>query len=105
MLLKIKELLMTLHRHEVKYVLFGTLGAIARGAELSTRDMDICFATDESNRQRIAELLRALNARPSYIPGWNTLEACETWQPEPATIEHLDHEFNTLHGKLDLVPY
>lgn len=103
--LKLKELLLQLHNHEVQYVLFGTLGAIAYGAELSTRDIDICFATDEMNRQRIAKLLHTLNARPTYTPGWNTEKECAAWQPEPPTVENLDHEFATAYGKLDIVPY
>lgn len=103
MLLKVKPLLEMLH--QIQYVLFGALGAIAYGADLSTRDMDICFATDEINRQHIAELLRTINARPTFTPGWNTEEECEAWQPEPLTIENLDHEFTTPYGKLDIVPY
>jgi hypothetical protein len=103
--LKIKELLTALHEHEVQYILFGTLGAIAYGADLATRDMDICFATDDVNRQRIAELLLVLKAKPTYTPGWNTLEMCEAWQPQPPTIENLDHQFTTPYGYLDLVPY
>ena len=103
--LKVKQLLEQLYQHQVQYVLFGTLGAIACGAELSTRDMDICFTTDEINRRRIAELLHSINARPTFTPGWNTQEECEAWKPEPPTIENLDHEFTTSYGKLDMVPY
>lgn len=103
--LKVKELLELLHHYGVRYVLFGTLGAVAYGAELSTRDMDICFATDAANCQRIAEVLRAIHAIPTYTPGWNTQEACAAWRPEPPTVENLDHEFTTRYGKLDIVPY
>lgn len=103
--LQVKQLVEMLYSHQVRYVLFGTLGAMAYGAELFTRDMDICFATDEANCQHIAELLRSLKARPTYTPGWNTQEACESWRPEPPTVENLDHEFTTIYGKLDIVPY
>jgi hypothetical protein len=105
LLLKVKPLLEMLQLHQVQYVLFGTLGAIAYGADLSTRDMDICFATNKFNRQHIAELLPTVKARPTFTLGWNTEEECEAWLPEPPTIENLDHEFTTPYGKLDMVPY
>lgn len=104
MRLQIKELLDVLYQHKVRYVLFGTLGAIAYGADLSTRDMDICFASDEANLEHIATVLKAIHAKPTYTPGWNTIEECESWQAEPATVENLDHEFTTQFGKLDIVP-
>jgi hypothetical protein len=104
MRLQVKELLEVLHYHQVHYVLFGTLGAIAYGAELTTRDMDICFETSEPNLRQIADVLHEVQAKPTYTPGWNTLEFCERWQPEPPTVENLDQEFTTIYGKLDVVP-
>lgn len=103
--LKVKELLDVLYRNDVRYVLFGTLGAIAYGADLSTRDFDMCFETSALNRQRIAEVLHAIQAKPTYTPGWNTPEACDAWTPQPPTLENIDHEFTTAYGKLDVVPY
>jgi hypothetical protein len=101
--LEVEKLLNVLHLHQVRYVLFGTLGAIAYGAELNTRDMDICFEVAEANLHRIADLLREVQAKPTYTPDWNTLEFCEAWQPKPTTVENLDHEFTTIYGKLDMV--
>lgn len=105
MRLQVKNLLEVLHRHQVQYVLFGTIGAMAYGAELTTRDLDICFADDAANLQHIGAVLHEIQAKPTYTPGWNTLEFCELWQPEPLTVENLDQEFTTLYGKLDVVPY
>ena len=68
LLLKVKPLVEMFHLHQLQYVLFGTLGPIAYGSELSTPDMDICFATDEINKQHIAALLRTIKARPTLLP-------------------------------------
>lgn len=105
MSLQIREILEVLNDHKVRYVLFGTLGAIAYGAELSTKDMDICFETSLANRRRVGRFLKAISAKPTYVPGWNTEETCDAWLPEPPTIANLDHEFTTPLGRIDIVPY
>ncbi len=102
--LNARQLVLGLARYDVRYVLFGTLGAIAYGAELETRDMDICPTTDGDNLTRLAALLREWDAKPRYVPGYNDEAACLAWTPDPPTVENLDHDFATPYGSLDPVP-
>jgi hypothetical protein len=105
MSLHVKALLQLLHDQAVRCVLFGTLGAIAYGAELTTSDMDLCFETGLANRRRVARFLTSIRARPTYVPSWNTEDACAAWTPDPPTVDNLDHEFTTALGRVDIVPY
>ena len=51
-----------LGRHEVRWVLIGGLAAITHGAPLVTQDVDICYARDEENLQRLAAALIEVRA-------------------------------------------
>jgi hypothetical protein len=51
-----------LGRHGVHYVLIGGLAAITYGAPLVTRDIDLCYARDLNNLQRLAGALSEVNA-------------------------------------------
>ena len=51
-----------LARHEVRYVLIGGLAAITHGAGLVTQDVDICYARDQENLERLADALREVHA-------------------------------------------
>jgi hypothetical protein len=55
--------LRTLARHQVRFVLIGGLGARLHGSTTVTNDVDICYARDEENLERLASALRELNAR------------------------------------------
>lgn len=48
--------------HQVEYVLIGGLAAITHGAPLVTQDIDICYARDRTNLERLADALRAVHA-------------------------------------------
>jgi hypothetical protein len=48
--------------HRVRYLLIGGLAAIAHGAPLITQDVDICYARDEENLERLASALSAVHA-------------------------------------------
>ncbi len=100
----IMSILKVLERHRVRYVLFGTVGAIAYGADLSPGDLDICPALDEGNLLRLAGALEELGARPKYNPPWNTREECDRWAPAPLAEETFDTIFETPYGDLDVVP-
>jgi hypothetical protein len=102
--LNIEALIRGLARHRVRYVLFGTLGAIAYEADLATRDMDICPATDVANLRDLADLLTAWDAKPRYVPGHTDEADCEAWTPEPLSADRLDHDFAMPYGALDIVP-
>lgn len=58
-----EEMLRTLERHEVRYVLIGGIGATLHGSPLPTRDADICPAADTKNLDALAVALRQMGAR------------------------------------------
>jgi len=58
-----EEMLRTLERHQVRYVIIGGVGATLHGSPLATRDADICPAADESNLERLAAALREMDPR------------------------------------------
>ena len=51
-----------LGRHEVRYVLIGGLAAITHGAPLLTQDIDLCYARDADNLDRLAAALGEVHA-------------------------------------------
>ena len=58
-----EELLGTLERHGVRYVLIGGLAATLHGSPLRTGDADICPARDAANLERLAQALQEIDAR------------------------------------------
>ena len=83
MVLRIRALLTALYVHQVEYVIFGSMGAIAYGANILTGDLDICPATTPENRKTLAKCLRMLDARPHYDPPHNTIKEVMNWRVEP----------------------
>lgn len=57
------EILRTLERHGVRYVLIGAAAARVAGAPVVTEDVDVTPATDQANLERLATALRELGAR------------------------------------------
>jgi hypothetical protein len=57
------EMLRTLHRHDVEYVLIGGLAAVLHGSPTFTNDADICPRRTHENLMRLAAALRDMNAR------------------------------------------
>lgn len=55
--------LRTLVEHEVRFVVIGGLAGRLHGSTTVTNDLDICYARDEGNLDRLARALRDLNAR------------------------------------------
>ncbi len=51
-----------LGRHGVRYVLIGGLAAVTHGAPLVTQDVDLCYARDADNVDRLVAALREVNA-------------------------------------------
>ncbi len=102
--LNVDTLICGLAPHHVRYVLFGTLGAIAYGADLATRDMDICPATDVANLRALADLLTEWGAKPRHVLGHTDEAACNAWTPEPLSADTFDSDFATPYGSLDIVP-
>jgi len=54
--------LQTLNRHEVRYVLIGGFAGKLLGSTILTVDIDICYARDRANLERLAAALQELHA-------------------------------------------
>src|SRR5438034_2373043 len=83
-------------RHEVRFVLIGGYAAAIHGSPVITGDVDICYAHDEDNLERLAAALRRLGATlrgaPSDVP----------FRPDAASLKAGDHfTFSTKAGALD----
>jgi predicted nucleotidyltransferase len=55
--------LRALSRGKVAFVLIGGVAARLHGSPSLTRDVDICYARDRQNVERLADVLRSLHAR------------------------------------------
>jgi hypothetical protein len=93
-----RRILEALAAHEVDYVLIGGLAGIARGSSYPTYDVDIAYAHDRDNLERLASALRELGATlrgaPAGLPfvlDWKTLEAGSHFM------------FDTPFGSLDIL--
>ena len=82
------EILRTLERHGVRYVLIGAAAARVAGTPVVTEDVDVTPATDRANLERLAAALRELGARfrtagePEGMPfpvDADMLGSAETW--------------------------
>jgi hypothetical protein len=58
--------LRVLQQHGIKFVLIGDVAARLWGSPTMTNDTDICYARDDGNLERLAEVLRQIGAR---LPG------------------------------------
>lgn len=52
-----------LQRHDVEFVVIGGIAGQLWGSATITQDLDICYARDKANLERLAAALRELNAR------------------------------------------
>jgi hypothetical protein len=62
------DALETLARRGVRFVVIGGVAANLRGSTTVTEDLDVCYARDDDNLERMAEALRDLNARLRGAP-------------------------------------
>jgi hypothetical protein len=58
-----ERILGVLVEHDVHFVLIGGMGAVAHGSPLPTRDVDVTPDASRENLGRLADALRALEAR------------------------------------------
>jgi hypothetical protein len=89
-------ILRVLDSHRVRYVVIGGIAAAAHGSPSVTVDLDICYARDRENLARLAEALKAMNARlrgaPEDVP----------FLLDAKTLEMGDHfTFATDYGSFD----
>lgn len=92
-----QRILEELARHEVNFVLVGGMAAQTHGNTRMTNDVDLIPAPDPANLERLAEALRALDARV-LNPGHEDLEIDAAMLPR-ATIWQLA----TPHGDIDVL--
>jgi hypothetical protein len=64
-----KAILHALNEHEVDYVVIGGLAGIAQGSVLPSFDLDIAYARDDANLNRLAEVLTEIGATLRGAPG------------------------------------
>lgn len=60
--LRPNELIATLTRHRVDFVVIGGIAAVLQGAPYTTFDLDIVYARDDGNLRRLATALDELGA-------------------------------------------
>jgi hypothetical protein len=94
------DVLRVMARNDVRFVLIGGLASTARGSPVITGDIDICYARDPDNLERLAAALRELGARlrgrgvPDDLP----------FQLDAATLEAGDSfTFLTRAGSVDIL--
>jgi len=88
--------LRTLLEHEVRFVLIGGYAGALRGSPVITGDLDICYARDDADLERLADALRELDAglrgAPPHVP----------FLLDARTLRAGDHfTFSTSAGPLD----
>jgi hypothetical protein len=53
---------------QLEFVVIGGVAALAHGATMMTRDIDVCMRLDESNLEILARILKDLNPRHRITP-------------------------------------
>jgi predicted nucleotidyltransferase len=66
--LHLEALLRALVAHGVDFVIVGGIAVVAHGSARITRDLDICYATDQSNLEVLGAALVDLRARLRGVP-------------------------------------
>ena len=93
-----KAILEALRRHEVDFVVIGGLAGIAQGSVLPSFDLDIAYARDRKNLERLAATLAELGATLRGAP------ADLPFTPDAKTIESGMHfMFDTPYGSFDIL--
>lgn len=105
--LQTTQLVRALNTHDVNWVLYGSQVLVLHGADLQPGDLDIIADTSPENLKRFALCLEHLGTVAAFLDAWGgargTFQACDNWQPFPATADHLDWLFVTPFGMLDIV--
>ena len=92
------DALETLAKHRVRFVVIGGLGGRLRGSTTVTDDVDVCYARDPDNLERMAGALKELHATlrgaPKDVP----------FLLDARTLKMGDNfTFDTVAGKLDIL--
>jgi predicted nucleotidyltransferase len=87
----------TLVRHGVDFVLIGGIAAIVLGSSYSTSDLDVAYARERANLERLADALRELGATLRGAP-----PGLSFWLDADTLEAGLNFTFETKHGNLDI---
>jgi hypothetical protein len=95
---KPRPIIQKLLEHKVDFVLIGGLAGVARGSSYPTYDVDVAYARDEKNLERLAAALRELGASlrgaPPDVP----------FLLDARTLKAGAHfTFETPHGSIDIL--
>lgn len=95
---RVGELLEPLVRHGVDFVLIGGMAGLARGSNFPSFDVDVAYARDTGNLERLARALDeigvSLRGAPADLP----------FQLDVRTLENgANFTFVTPHGDLDVL--
>jgi hypothetical protein len=96
--LEVRELLQTLDRHGVDFIVIGGIAGWAHGSSYPTYDLDIVYARDAANLERLAasllEIGVALRGAPADLP----------FTPDARTLENgANFTFDTEWGSFDVL--
>lgn len=97
-MMQFSQMLATLIRHGVEFVIIGGVAATAHGSSIGTFDLDVCYRRDPENHERLVSALAPLNPRlrgaPENLPF--------RWDHE--TLRHgLNFTLMTDLGEIDLL--
>jgi predicted nucleotidyltransferase len=95
---ELAALLRRLEDASVEFVVIGGIAAIAHGSPQITQDLDIVFATDEANLERLGRALTGLNARLRGVA------EDVPFVPDARTLRHIRVlTLDTDEGRLDVM--
>ncbi len=101
--LKAPDLLRTLHRHGVEFVVIGGFSLAAHSVARATKDLDVVPDPGRANLRRLLTALEELEASPSALDDFEPDEILEL------TLENLELGGNwilrTRYGRLDVMQY
>ena len=66
--MKLRDLLVRLAEHQVRFSVIGGIALIARGVQRATEDLDIAYARDRENLSRLASALGPIHPRLRGVP-------------------------------------
>lgn len=107
-----------LERHDVRFVITGSVAARLHGVALEPRDLDIVPDLEPGNLARLFRVLDEIEATPEGFGHWETEdggrqrwiveeappERLARWRPDAADLASIDHLYMTRHGDFDVVP-
>jgi len=96
--LDLGSLLGTLNKHGVDFVVIGGVAGLAQGSAYPTYDLDVAYARDRANLERLVEALRDLEV---------TLRGAPVDLPFLLDVKTLENganfTFDTAYGKFDIL--